>query len=354
MAVMNERKKILLNETVSHYIKTAEPVGSKVLSEKEKISVSSATIRHELSELEKEGYLTQTHTSSGRIPTDKGYRFFVDQIKDQSALTPFQKSQLGTEIATVGQNIESALVQVSEILYSLIDYTTIVITPDIYHETLKVAHLILVDIDKVLVILLNSVGINSEFLLTLTEKYDQEDLNKAAQLLTTKLSGKSIYSMTQENLSELKMGLPKLNSLLDSLGEAIVSLTKSNRNDKRLVTKGLGKMLKLPEFRDIELTQRVMTTLEESKVLTTILSEYMATNDCQVLIGQENRVEALQECSLVLSPCAVGKETVGLVGVLGPKRMAYPTIVPMVQSITKMVGEHLSKKSSQKETSNGK
>ncbi len=346
---MEDRKKAILEEAICRYIETAEPVGSKLLAENTALNVSSATIRNELSELERDGYLAQPHTSSGRVPTDKGYRFYVDTMGQGGGLTTAQQQLVLARLRAVGNNIQEVLYQVTEILNSLIDYTTIVLTPDIYQETLKFAQLILVDMDKILVVLLNSAGVNSEFLLHFQDKIDQEDLNKVSRLITEKLEGKPVTSISEATLEELARDLPKLTSLLSALAKAMKSLRHSHQQSQRLVTKGMGKLLKLPEFRNIELTQRVVTTLEENKVLAAILGEHLSEKTSRVVIGQENKMVDLQDCSLVMAPCVVSDDALGIIGVLGPRRMAYSQIIPMVDQISGMVGDYLSKNTFQKE-----
>jgi heat-inducible transcriptional repressor len=183
--MFDKRKKVILDKVIESYISTAEPVGSKVIQETCNLELSSATIRNELNELEKDGYLTQLHTSSGRIPTDKGYRLFVDSVIQNKILPLEQRKNFENKIKLIETNINSILYQITEIMTEVIDYTTIVITPDIYMETLKIIHFILVDIDRVLVVLLNSLGVNREFLIEFAgNNLAQDDLNKISQFLT--------------------------------------------------------------------------------------------------------------------------------------------------------------------------
>ncbi len=338
---MDERKKAILDDVVNLYIERAEPVGSKLLCEHTSMSLSSATIRHELSELEKEGYLIQPHTSAGRVPTDKGYRFYVDRLTDTGqGLTLTQQQLFHAQLGQAGHTIQGVLDQISDMLHSLIDYTTIVLTPTIYQETLKVAHLLLVDLDKVLVVLLNSAGVNSEFLLSISHRIDQEDLNKISQLLTQKLSGQAISSITPEMLADFSHDLPQVSALLETFGLALQQLSVHQKDKRNLVTKGVGNLLKLPEFQNIELTQKVLTALEETKVLSAVLSEYCNQPHSQVFIGQEHSLSGLQDCSLVLAQCAVSPDQIGIIGVIGPRRMNYATVMPMMDHITTMINTY--------------
>ncbi len=337
LAPMDNRKKKILHTTINHYIDTAEPVGSAVLSQKMGLNLSPATLRNELSELEKEGYLTHVHTSSGRVPTDLGYRSYVDSMGDLA----FEPLSVKSHIECVGRTIQDVLSHISDMMVSLVDYTTIILTPDIYQESLKVAHLVLLDLDKVLVVLLNSAGVNSEFLLTIEEKVNQDDLNRISQLLTRKLEGKSAENVDAQFVQDIVQELPLYEALMTNLCSQIKHLSKSHRENRHIMTKGMSKMLKLPEFHNIELTQKVMATLEENKVLLAILSQYLEGNVSQVVIGQESKIETLKDCSLVLAPYGVEAGSAGLVGVLGPRRMPYSQLVPMVQKVSEKISGYL-------------
>jgi len=341
---MNDRQQTLLETVINHYIHTADPVGSSVLSQQTSFGLSPATIRNELKTLEEEGYLTHLHTSSGRVPTDKGYRQYVNSILKHQTLSPEEEKKLLTHFLSMGQSVQDVIGQISEILSSLINYTTIVLTPNIYQETLKVTQLVLLDLDRVLVILLNSTGINHEFVLNINENVTQDDLNKVSKLLTQKLSGKGLHSLDENSLSDLIAELPAFQTLLKELYTGIKDLAKFQKTQQKALTKGMANMIRLPEFHNIELTQKVLSTLEENKVLVNILNQYLNDPHCNVIIGQENELEALQDCSLVVAPYSVDSEPAGMIGVLGPKRMAYPVVVPMVKTITQFINSTISNK----------
>lgn len=349
---VDERKKTILQATINNYIETAEPVGSKYLCERYDFDLSSATVRHELNELEQEGFLTQIHTSSGRVPTDKGYRYYVDNLMRINELNKAQKELINEHIVALGHNIYGVLMQISTAMASVIDYTTIILTPDVYEETLKVAHLILVDIDKILVVLLDSLGVNNEFLLRIQHKMSQDDLNKISRMLTDKLKGRTLNSIDDQLIGELVQELPLFHGILNKLVDELKKMRTVNQKQKKLLTSGVSNMLKLPEFKNIELTQQVLTMIEENKVLLGILAEYMKEQNCRVLIGEETQVEALKDLSLVVAPFSV-ESTGGVMGVLGPKRMMYSVIVPIIQSITHNIQTYIDGPTAKSNTRSG-
>ncbi len=338
---MDQRKKEILEATIEQFIETSAPVGSKSLALKPGFQMSPATIRNELNELEKEGYLNHLHTSSGRIPTDKGYRFYVDSLIEPPAQTAIEIYKIKKQVATLSCNIRELLDKIGEILTEVIQYTTIVLTPDIYHDTLKVVHLILVDIDKILVVLLSTMGENQEFLFNIQENLSQEDLNKISSWLTEKLKGKSLLSLTEDPLSEIVQTLPYAQHILNQLLLEARRLSQFQRRKRRLLTTGISHMLKLPEFQNIELTKRVLTFLEEDRLLVTLLQDSLKKNTDAVKIGAEIENENLTDCSIVVSSVSLDNHPVGAIGVLGPKRMSYAQVIPLVQGISRMIEAYL-------------
>jgi heat-inducible transcriptional repressor len=343
---MEERKRNILKATISSYIETAEPVGSTKLIKEHGFNVSPATVRNELNELEKEGFLTQLHTSSGRIPTDKGYRLYVDSLMNYKLLQPKQKQQVLQSLQVIGLNVRDVLANMSGIMSSLVDYTTIVLTPDIYQETLKVAHLILLDLNKVLIVILDSLGVSKDFLIRIEDKVSQDDLNKISKLLTEKLKGKSFEEINEKLFSSLVSELPAFGVIIRSLYDEVKKIALKQKKQGKLVMSGMSNMLKLPEFQNIELTQKVISALEENKVFLGVLNEYLSSESSNntIVIGEENKIKNLKDCSLVFSKCVVEDKFVGALGMIGPKRMTYSKIVPMVLGISDMINDYLSGK----------
>ena len=338
---LDERKKIILEATISNYIKTAEPVGSKALLDSGQFQLSAATIRGELNDLEKDGYLAHLHTSSGRVPTDKGYRLYVDDLMPQHTVPSILAEEMEQKLLLVGSDLEEVVFQVTSILTSLIDYTIIVMTPDVYQDSLKLIQLVLVDLNKILVVILNSIGVNQEFLLNISHAIGQDDLNALSQLLTRKLAGKSLARLDEQVLNELVAELPQFKIVLSQLYVQVQRVSTSFTQNRSVLTKGIAKMLRLPEFKNIEYTQKVLEALEETKVLCSVLSHYLSEGNQQIVIGEEHRVENFKECGLLISPLKMGETSVGMVCVLGPKRMNYPTIAPMLEKITQRVNTYL-------------
>ncbi|NDC83106.1 heat-inducible transcription repressor HrcA [bacterium] len=337
---INHRKQHVLNHMIRGYIQSGVPVGSKWISETSGLDVSPATIRNDLGELERDGFLTQVHLSSGRIPTDKGYRAYVDQLGLNSPLQSETVDRM-EGIQWVGRDVRSILSQVTELMGGLVDYTTIVVLPDVYRDTLKLAHLILVEIDVVLVVLMNSLGVNQEFLVRIQDKVNQDDLNRISKLLTDKLSGRPTTVLDPEMVSELAADLPNYRDILFKVTSEITQLKRHNAGSGRMLSKGFSNMIRLPEFRDLELTQKVLSVLEETKAMVSVMTEFLAHKNATVLIGEEQPIDQLKDTSLVVSPFSVDASPAGVIGVLGPRRMDYHRVIPIVESISNRVSEYL-------------
>lgn len=335
---MNNRQKLILKTAIRDYIETGEPSSSSSILENADLSVSSATVRNELNVLERLGYLSQLHTSSGRVPTDDGYRLYVDELMDVRLDESSDAYQL---INRCESNIELMLAQLSQMISSTLDYTTIVMAPEIVNETLKMVHLIAIDMDRVLVVLLNSLGVDHEFLIQGCSDFTQEELTRLSALLTDKLTGKNIHHLSINDLNDVMNHIPSAQQLLSALNEKIVSFSSELKSSQRLYTSGASKLIRLPDFSNIQMARQVLELLEEDVLMSKLLSNLMNNIKNNVAIGKEiNQIE-LSSCSVVMAPFTVNASTQGSVAVLGPKRMTYSTIVPMVQSICDMMSQSL-------------
>jgi heat-inducible transcriptional repressor len=234
-------------------------------------------------------------------------------------------------------DVSAVLERTADVLSSLIDYTTIVLTPEIYQEALRVVQFISLDVNRVLIILLNGVGINSEMVLNILHDGDQEDLNRISKYMSKKLEGCPATAFNESVIDESIRALPEYESILMQVRVAIGKLKTRKDQDQKMLLKGVSKMLKLPEFQNIAYTQKVMATLEENKILLHLLKNVADKNEGRVIIGKENEIPELNDCSLVLAPYTVKEKSTGVVGILGPTRMAYSVIIPIVKRVSELI-----------------
>lgn len=341
---LTKRQLEVLTKTIESFIETAEPVGSKWLSGTGGIDASPATIRNELSELEAEGYLSHRHQSSGRVPTDSGYRLYVDHLSDMmansnsSTLQDTSANALPVELIRerapyIGQAVGDLLKEVTELVVTLFDYTAIVIPPDIHQATLELAHLVLVDIDRVLVIVMNSVGSNQEFLMSIQDDVTQDELNAISSLLTQKLKGVTLSDVTSNDLADLFLHFPTHREIVATVISELKRIKAVLSPPNTMNMKGLSNMVRLPEFQDPNLAHRVIATLEETRLMTSVLEKAVQHRDMTVLIGSENQPDGLKECSVVVAP--LGHETANFatLAIVGPTRMRYKNLLPTIQAI---------------------
>ncbi len=337
---LTTRQEKILRATIADYIELGEPVGSKALSGKASLAISPATIRHELGELEVLGYIQQVHTSSGRVPTDNGYRLYIDQLMRLNQLPSAQKQVWTRQIQAVGSGIQTVLVDLSHAMASMTQYAAVVIAPDLYREALKVVHLLLLDLDRVLVVLLNSVGVNREFVISLNDRVGQEDLNRIATMLSEKLNGKTLSEIDTETFAQLLTHLPKFSPIVQTLMSEIQRLLNDEAG-REVWVQGQTNLLRFPEFRDVEAARRVMESLEEKKVMLGLLAEYLRGDQKRVVIGTETKVDGLTECSVVISPFTTPSGAIGAIGMVGPKRMHYEAIIPLMTFISDQVSKRI-------------
>ena len=348
MTPISSRKKDVLHAVINSFIENPEPVGSKSLVARYGFDCSSATVRHELSELEREGYLTHVHSSSGRVPTDKGYRFYVDALmRTQPVDIDRTNPLLGSHIRVLGQNIVYMLSRLNAVVSEVLDHTTIMAAPELVTEVLRVVRLISVDINRVLVVLMDAVGVNCEFFIQLEHRFQQEDLDRISRLLTDKMQGRILQDISAEDFASWVATLPEFRGVCDMLYKEMSRFSAFRKEGAQVSVAGVSKILRLPEFQNMELAQRVVSTLEESKLLLGVFSEYMVSRSPSVIIGAETGIDSLRECSLVVAPFGRHSDQCGMLGVIGPKRMAYGFLVPMLQNITTLFDWALSQKSSE-------
>lgn len=371
---LSQRQHEVLTKTIESFIETAEPVGSKWLRDQGGVDASPATIRNELSELESEGYLSHRHQSSGRVPTDKGYRLYVDHLLSEPTddtmavqtwappipLTPINTlADIPGHMPQIGQSVAGLLKEVTQLVVTLFDYTAIVIPPTIHHATLEVAHLVLLDIDRVLVVVMNSIGSNNEFIVPIEEHVSQDDLNAMSQLLTRKLKGVAMAQIDPQQLSELWQQFPTHQTIIRTLIHELQRLKKTLPAPDTLNMRGVSNMVRLPEFKDPDLAHKVLATLEETRLMMALFDRYVAAQAPSVIIGSENQPDGLKDCSMVVAPLGTQQTNLGTLAIVGPTRMRYKKLLPTVQGIVthiqQLVSAHVSPNSvsSDKESSHG-
>ena len=328
---LNDRKLKILEAIVNDYIQTAEPIGSRTIAKKSGLGLSSATIRNEMSDLEDMGFITQPHASSGRIPSEKGYRFYVDQMMHSRALTSEEAMFLQKMIIDNIYQLEYMMQETAKAIAQLTNYPAIVSEPYLKKTRIKHIQLIPLDEKSVVLVLVTDTKTLKNQVLALASAPAYEDLARMSHLLNTHLSGLTIPEINRPVVDSLLVAFgPQAHILMSVLG--IVADMIQAEDDMRVYTSGVKNILAFPEFSDIRKAEAIFQALEERDILVSLLGQ-SATGEIQVLIGTENSLDFLKDCSLIKANYSIDNQSTGCIAVIGPTRMDYAQAVSVLQGI---------------------
>jgi len=334
-----QRREKILQAVVHLYVKSGKPVGSSSIVENFKVHLSPASIRNVLADLETEGFLTHPHTSAGRIPTDKGYRFFVDAIANIQRLAMEEEQRIRSEYLKRIREIEDLMLSTTRILSALSHCTAFVVKPTLESERLRRVELIPVNQNTVLGVLISESGFVKNHMIKVNQLPDEEVLRTASRFLSEKLAGRTF----SEAQSSLLMGLDQFTAHHTAQKEFFESLTKNlfeedDRNN--LFVEGASNLLNFPEFQDYESMRNFARMVDQKKALMEILNREIDQQGLNVKIGLESAPE-LKDFSVVSSCYLMHGKPVGVLGILGPKRMEYERIMSIVNAVAEHVNEYL-------------
>jgi heat-inducible transcriptional repressor len=372
--MLDARKAAILKKVVTEHIATAQPVGSAHVVLDPLIDVSSATVRSDMAALERDGYLTHPHTSAGRVPTDKGYRFFVDHLA-QPTLDPERHEQVRDFFGRAHGELERMLRDTSRLLSELTDYAAVVVPPT--HEALTIRSAVLVRISARagLVVLVLSNGSVDKRLVELDESWTDDDVERAAAKLSERLVGTTVGSLAPAARAAAAGAAPGAatdrsedagsaaasgagpdgarasgrdgahsrhdlsEAILGACADALAGYTEPATDSGEVYVGGAARMA--DQFPAVETVREVLSILEESFVVVSLLRDVLSQGQ-SVAIGTEHGIASLAECSLVVAPYEVEDEVVGTIGVLGPTRMNYPQALAAVAVVSQHLGRQLS------------
>jgi heat-inducible transcriptional repressor len=329
---LNPRRAAILEAVVAEYIGTAEPVGSSHVANAPGVRVSSATVRSEMVALEREGYLVQPHTSAGRIPTDKGYRFFVDHLTQPGVLGPAQRRRVAQFFDQVHGEMETVLERATGLLSELTSYASVVVGPS--HETASILSVQLVGLSPVhaLLVVVLSDGAVEKRTLDVPDGTSEEDLARAGSALATRLVGRTLTSPWVVPPS----GDRTVDLLVTAAHRAFNALEGAEPDNVFV-----GGPARLAEsFDAVETVRSVLAILEEQFVVVTLLRDVL-DRGLSVAIGTEHGYEPLSSCAVVVAPVTVEGQSLGAVGLLGPTRMDYPRAMAAAHVVGERLGERL-------------
>lgn len=334
---MIERQEKILRATILDHIQTAEPVGSKALADQHQLTVSSATIRNDLKMLEEEGYLTHLHTSSGRVPTDKGYRYYVDTLMHQAPTAMSSK-----KLALVSHDLKSMYSEIAQLMSDTMPYASLVVPTAYVEQLLRVVHMMVLGLDRVLVVVLHSAGVNEEFVMQFKHHFSQTDFDRFSRILSERLQGRSIHDLSSQDSDLLVADFPELKALIRAFIVGLDEAMKKQQQNPHLHTAGMSKLLDLPEFENLDMTRSVIGSLENAQDLLNLvqLSQQKAVT---AYIGSETQSQALAGCSFVTAPIRHNDQSIASIGILGPKRLMYRRVLPYVEQLAKRFSSWISR-----------
>jgi len=333
-ALLDDRKVTILKAIIKTYLETGEPVGSRTISKYSDLKLSSATIRNEMSDLEEMGYIIQPHTSAGRIPSDKGYRFYVDQIMldKESEVTEFKEMMVQKV-----DKLELVLKKMAQVLAANTNYATMISGPS-YHKTkLKFIQLSKMEKHKLLVVVVVEGNIIKNTMIDIADNLSDEELLNLNILLNSSLNGLTIEDINLDVISKLKGDAGIHSQVVDLVLNEVAVAIKAGEEDLQIYTSGATNIFKYPELSDGDKASRLIDTLEHKEVLQEFVAEVNSGTEeeagIQVYIGDESPVQSMKDCSVVTANYDLGGGLRGTIGIIGPKRMDYEKVLGTLRNL---------------------
>ncbi|MFK4466936.1 heat-inducible transcriptional repressor HrcA [Bacillus sp. RC252] len=338
--MLTERQLLILQTIVDDFIGSAQPVGSRTLAKKDEITFSSATIRNEMADLEELGFIEKTHSSSGRVPSEKGYRFYVDHLLAPQNLPTDEIVQIKDLFAERIFEAEKIAQQSAQILSELTNYTAIVLGPKLSANKLKNVQIVPLDRQTAVAIIVTDTGHVQSKTITVPESVDLSDLEKMVNILNEKLSGISMAELHNKIFKEI---VTVLRGYVHNYDSAIKMLdgTFQVPLSEKIYFGGKANMLSQPEFHDIQKVRSLLTMIDNEAEFYDILRHKQV--GIQVKIGRENSSIAMEDCSLISATYSIGEEQLGTIAILGPTRMQYSRVISLLQLFTRQFTDGLKK-----------
>ncbi|MBO5573047.1 MAG: heat-inducible transcription repressor HrcA [Clostridium sp.] len=341
---LDERKVKILKTIIQTYLETGEPVGSRTISRDSDLKLSSATIRNEMSDLEQMGYIIQPHTSSGRIPSDKGYRFYVDEIvKEKDEALREKNATSSALVLDRVDRLEDMLRQMAKILATSTNYATMISGPKTDRTKLKFVQLSRVETGKLLIVtVLEGSIIKNSIVNTGVALTDEEILNMNI-LLNNHLTGLTMEEINLDVISEMKKEAGEQREVVDMVLNEVADAIRAKEEDLRIYTEGATNIFKYPELSDSRQASEILSTLEKKEELRDFIvdtGEQDADGNkhgIQVYIGSETQVQSMKDCSVVTANYDLGDGLRGTIGIIGPKRMDYEKVVGTLKDLMDQV-----------------
>ena len=334
---LDDRKVTILKAIIKTYLETGEPVGSRTISKYTDLQLSSATIRNEMSDLEEMGYILQPHTSAGRIPSDKGYRFYVDRIMQE-------KDQEVTEVKELMikrvDRLELVLKKLAQLLANNTNYAAMISGPQYHRNKLKFIQLSQIDPHKLLVVTVVEGNLIRNKVVTIQEEISPEELLNLNIMLNSSLNGLTIDEINLGVISRLKEQAGSHSQVIDLVLNEVAAVIAADEEDLPIYTSGATNIFKYPELSDGEKASQLIHTLEQKGMLQELITDVNHSEEdsgIQVYIGEETPLQAMKDCSVVTANYELGEGIRGTIGIIGPKRMDYERVLRTLRNLMRQL-----------------
>ncbi len=339
---LEKRKQRVLEIIIESYTATASPVGSLTISRKYRLGLSPATIRNIMAELEEEGLLAQPHTSGGRLPTDKGYRFYVDSLTHRKYIAPEDEKRIEREYKLRKKELESLIEETSRILSIITNYAGMVLFPRVSHGIFKRIEIIPISRDKVSVILLTTSWWMNKTIVELREPIEDSELKRLVRLLNNELEGMALYEIEDYILSRLIEEKRDPVFYMFKRAAELFGFSLRVIDDDRMDLDGTSRILEQPEFQDIDRIRVVLKALEDKKAILEIMKQDIGKEGINIHIGRETGYREIEDCSIITASYKMKDMPIGTLGVIGPVRMDYLRTISVVSHISEVLSKMIS------------
>ncbi len=341
--MLDDRKLKILQAIIDDYISSAEPVGSRTIAKKHELGLSSATIRNEMADLEEMGFLEQPHTSAGRVPSDKGYRLYVDQIMKINDLSDIEIENIRTAMDIKINELSQIIRNASVVMSQFTKYTSMAVTPQIKRSVLKAVQVVPIEPGKALVIVVTDSNIVRNNLIKIPEKITPDFLIQVSNLLNEKLKGFTLEMLKNnflngeaEQLTSLPYDLVR--PIMDSIEDLIKLIDRPE-----IYLEGTTNILNFPEFKEVQKAKEFLSLLDEKKLMSELLNNHSSKNEIIIQIGNENVLQGIKDCSIVTACYSVDDYVIGSIGIIGPTRMEYSKVVSSLNYIRNKINQEILK-----------
>lgn len=340
MENLTERYERILNAIVSNYICSAEPVGSRTLSRNAAFNLSPATIRNVMADLEDMDLLCQPHTSAGRIPTDKGFRYYVDHLVELPELSVAVQKKIRMACSSHRGNMEEMLKEGITALSRLTPYVSVVSLPHFNQTTLKHIRFVRLNDHQILAVMVSGSGLVQNVLFETDTVFAQDDLNRFSNFLNQMVDGLTLEGVKRKIFSQMKADKDAYDSVMSqALRLSKKMLAQQVGDDSEIMIDGKLNILEHPEFSDYDKMKQLFRAFEEKNIMVKLLDEAQKGEQLQVFIGVENQCKEMNFCSVVMADYGREGEPMGKIGVIGPTRMDYSRIIPLVDYTAKIINQ---------------